>query len=132
MMPILLCGVRDLYSLLQTLCFILGEQQVNRQGILELNNWEAVLDQCGSFIPVMILLELKCKFLKTQSLRTPSLHCYCHTIEPGCQTPMLIGKRAASWALHIQGCLQKLTMPINFMTSWTPSARVHMDSFNKR
>ena len=53
-----------------------------------------------------------------------------HTVEPSCQVPMLIGKRAASWALHIQGRLQKLTTPINFMTSRTPSARAHMDSFN--
>ena len=55
---------------------------------------------------------------------------YTYPVEPGCQAPMLMGKRAASWTLHIQGCLQKLTTLINFMTSRTPSARVRMDSFN--
>ena len=52
------------------------------------------------------------------------------TVEPGCQAPMLIGKRAASWMFHIQGSLQKLTTLINFMMSRTPSARARMDSFN--
>ena len=40
---------------------------------------------------------------------------------------MLMGKRAASWALHFQGRLQKLTTPIKFMTSRTRGARERMD-----
>ena len=48
------------------------------------------------------------------------------TVEPGCQAHKLMGKRAASWVLHIQGRLQQLTTPINFMTSRTLSARERM------